>query len=437
MSPTGMSTDRYELTMLDASLHDGTGSRRAVFEAFARVVPAGGDFGVVGGIDRLVATIVDFRFGPDDLAWLRSNAVVAERTLDFLGSYRFGGSVHGYPEGEVWFPGSPVLTVEASFAEAVVLETVVLSILNHGCAIATAAARFRAIAGDATLIEMGTRRGHEEAAVEVARLAWVGGFDATSNLAAGQRYGVPTAGTAAHAWTLVHDDEQEAFRAQLAALGTGTTLLVDTYDIPTGIDRAVAAARQMGAAGPGAVRIDSGDLVAEARRARAHLDRLGATSTTIVVSGDLDVATIARLRAASAPVDAFGVGTHLVATRPAGFVYKLVAVGDGTDLRPVEKRSATAGKATTGGRKEAWRTTQADGSVAAEILTVAGPPPAGARAVAVPLLDRSSLAGPFRFGAQTTAAARAHCAAVVPTVVGPVPVHIHNGAVAAPGEETP
>jgi nicotinate phosphoribosyltransferase len=432
-----MRTDRYELTMLDASLADGTAGRPVVFEAFARSVPGDGTFGVVGGTDRVVEAIAGFSFNVDHLAWLGSAGVVSQGCLDYLASYRFGGTVRGYPEGEVFFAGSPVLSVAGTFAEAVVIETVVLSILNHGCAVATAAARIRQIAGDATLLEMGSRRGHEEAAVEVARLAWVGGFDATSNLAAGQRFGVPTVGTAAHAWTLVHDDEQEAFGAQLAALGPATTLLVDTYDIATGIERAVAAARLVGVAGPGAVRIDSGDLEAEARHGRAQLDRLGAQATRIVVSGDLDRAKVAQLRRARAPIDGFGVGSHLVAAPPAGFVYKLVAVGDGNGLRPVEKRSASPGKASSGGTKTAWRTTGADGSIASEVLTVDASPPAGAYPVAVPLLDGAIRAESTTFGAQSTAAARNRCSTAVATVRVPVHIEVRTGAGSARQEKTP
>jgi nicotinate phosphoribosyltransferase len=215
----------------------------------------------------------------------------------------------------------------------------------------------RSAAGDRQLIEMGGRRTHEWAAVAAARAAYVAGFDATSNLEAGRAYGIPTAGTSAHAFTLVHDDERAAFAAQVDALGPGTTLLVDTFDIEQGIRAAV------DVAGPelGAVRLDSGDPLHEARRARELLDRLGATATRIVVSGDLDEHAIARL--ARAPVDGYGVGTALVTgsgAPTAELIYKLVA----RDGQPVAKRSI--GKETVGGRKWAYRMLDDDGRARAE-----------------------------------------------------------------------
>jgi nicotinate phosphoribosyltransferase len=239
-----------------------------------------------------------------------------------------------------------VLTVSGTFGEAVLLETLTLSILNHDCAVAAAAARMVTAAGDRPLIEMGSRRTHEEAAVAAARAAYLAGFSSTSNLEAGRRYGVPTSGTAAHAFTLLHDDEADAFRAQLDAHGADTTLLVDTYDIAQGIRTAIEVA------GPdlGAVRIDSGDLAVLAREARRLLDSLGATKTRVVLSGDLDEWAIAGL--SGAPVDMYGVGTSVVTgsgAPTADMVYKLVEV----DGRPVAKRSEH--KATQGGRKTALR----------------------------------------------------------------------------------
>ena len=230
----------------------------------------------------------------------------------------------GYAEGECYVPGSPLLVVDAPFADAVVLETLVLSVLNHDSAIAAAASRMICAAGDRPCIEMGSRRTHEISAVAAARAAYIAGFASTSNLEAGRRYAIPTTGTAAHAFTLVHDSEEDAFRAQVASLGPGTTLLVDTYDVTAGVQTAVAVA------GPelGAVRLDSGDLIELARQVRDQLDSLGATDTRIVVTSDLDEYAIAAL--AAAPVDGYGVGTSLVTgsgAPTAGLVYKLVARG--------------------------------------------------------------------------------------------------------------
>ncbi len=344
-------TDRYELTMIDAALRDGRGLERSVFELFARRLPVGRRYGVVAGTGRFLELLQEFRFSPDDLAFLRRERIVHEDTLDWLDAYRFSGDIRGYAEGELYFPGSPILVIEGSFAEAVVLETLALSVYNHDSAVASAAARMVQAAGGRPISEMGSRRTGERSAIAAARAAGIAGFSATSNLEAGRVWGLPTMGTAAHAFTLLYEDEREAFRAQVAAMGVGTTLLVDTYDIPTGVANAIAAA------GPelGAVRIDSGDLGIVARQVREQLDSLGATGTRIIVTNDLDEFAIAALRAA--PVDSYGVGTAVVTgsgAPAAGMVYKLVArLDDDGAWLPVGKTSE--GKATVGGRKRPVR----------------------------------------------------------------------------------
>ena len=352
--------------MLEAALRSGAAERRCVFEAFARRLPDGRRYGVVAGSGRFLEALQSFRFGEAEIEDLRARHVVDEATCDWLGGYRFSGDISGYAEGEVYFPGSPVLVVESSFAEGVVLETLVLSILNHDTAIASAASRMTTAAGDRPCIEMGSRRTHEEAAVAAARAAYIAGFATTSNLEAGRRYGVPTAGTAAHAFTLVHDTEREAFEAQVASLGPGTTLLVDTYDVTEGVRTAV----DVAGTSLGAVRLDSGDLLEQARQVRDQLDGLGATGTRIVVTSDLDEYAIAAL--ASAPVDAYGVGTQLVTgsgAPTASMVYKLVSRSDDDGvMRPVEKRSAS--KTSVGGRKWALRRLSPDGVAEAEVVGI-------------------------------------------------------------------
>jgi nicotinate phosphoribosyltransferase len=378
---TALLTDHYELTMLRGALADGTAARRCTFEVFARRLPDGRRYGVVAGTGRLLDALAAFRFGDAELAALSAAGVVDGKTLDWLAGYRFGGDVDGYPEGELYFPGSPVLTVSGTFAECVLLETLALSVLNHDCAVASAAARMVTAAQGRPLIEMGSRRTHEEAAVASARAAYLAGFATTSNLEAGRRYGIPTAGTAAHAFTLLHADEAAAFTAQVKTLGTSTTLLVDTYDITRGIATAV----EVAGTELGAVRIDSGDLGVLARQARSQLDSLGAHKTLIVVSGDLDEYAIAALRAD--PVDGYGVGTSVVTgsgAPAAGMVYKLVEV----DGRPVAKRSSH--KESRGGRKSVLRRHRATGTATEEVVyPAAGPAPDATehgRPLAVPLV---------------------------------------------------
>lgn len=363
-------TDHYELTMLQAALRSGAASRQCVFETFARRLPDGRRYGVVAGTGRLLDAIERFRFGDAEISALRASKVVDGETLDFLSTYRFEGDIWGYAEGDAYFPGSPVLVVESDFAHGVILETVVLSILNHDSAIASAASRMTGAAGTRPCIEMGSRRTHEEAAVAAARAAYIAGFATTSNLEAGRRWGVPTAGTAAHAFTLLHDDEREAFAAQVEVLGVGTTLLVDTYDVEKAVEIAIEVA------GPelGAVRLDSGDLLVQAREVREQLDSLGATKTRIVVTSDLDEFAIAGL--AAGPVDAYGVGTQLVTgsgAPTAGMVYKLVARSDDSG-EMVGVAKASKDKASVGGRKYALRRRNSRGIAEAEIIGIGAPP---------------------------------------------------------------
>jgi nicotinate phosphoribosyltransferase len=391
VTSTALLTDHYELTMLQAALAAGTADRRAVFELFPRRLPEGRRYGVVAGVGRMLEAVADFRFGDAEIDFLRRERLVDEPTLARLAEYRFSGDIWGYPEGETYFPYSPLVIVEASFAEAVLLETLLLSIYNHDSAIASAASRMTWAAGDRPCIEMGSRRTHEQAAVASARAAYVAGFASTSNLEARRRHGVPSAGTSAHSFTLLHDTEADAFRAQVSSLGRGTTLLVDTYDVAEAVRVGVEIA------GPelGAVRIDSGDLGLLATQVREQLDRLGATHTRIVVTSDLDEHAIASL--AAAPVDGYGVGTE-VATGSGhptcGFVYKLVAREDDRGaMADVAKKSKD--KPSLGGRKYALRRLDASGVAEAEVIGIGAPPVGDSndRPLLVPLVAQGEVVG--------------------------------------------
>lgn len=396
--------------MVDAALAAGTAGRRSVFELFARRLSGARRYGVVAGTGRLLEAIERFRFGDEELAWLESERFLRPETLDWLADYRFSGDIWGYPEGEVFFPGSPLLTVESTFAEGVLLETLALSVLNADSAVATAASRMAHAANGRPLAEMGSRRTGERSAVAAARAAYIAGFSATSNLEAGRGYGIPTMGTAAHSFTLLHDSERDAFEAQVAALGPGTTLLVDTYDIEQGVRTAV----EVAGTGLGAVRIDSGDLPVVVARVRELLDELGATGTRITVTNDLDEYTVAAL--AASPVDSFGVGTSVVVgsgSPTMGMVYKLVArTGDDGEWVSVAKKSTD--KASVGGRKSVRRLFDARGRARAELIFL-GDGPGGAaegadlgergREILVPLV-RSGEPQPGHTGAEGIEAAR-------------------------------
>jgi nicotinate phosphoribosyltransferase len=388
---TALLTDHYELTMVQAALRAGTANRRSVFELFPRRLPEGRRYGVVAGVGRALDAFERFVFDDEILTVLTEHNVVDEATVEWLSTYTFSGDIWGYPEGEVYFPYSPLMIVESTFAEAVLLETVLLSILNHDSAIASAASRMTWAANGRPCIEMGSRRTHEEAAVASARAAYIVGFDTTSNLAARQRYGVPTAGTSAHSFTLLHDTERDAFTAQVESLGCGTSLLVDTYDIAEAVKLGV----QIAGTELGAVRIDSGDLGVLAQQVREQLDGLGATGTRIIVTSDLDEYAIAGL--AAAPVDGYGVGTALVTGSghpTCGFVYKLVA-REGADGEMVDVAKQSKDKSSIGGRKYALRRRDTAGVAEAEVIGIGAAPvdDGDDRPLLVPLVKAGEVVG--------------------------------------------
>lgn len=349
-------TDRYELTMLSSFIESGRVNDEAVFEVFTRRLPAGRRFGVFAGLGRLLPMIEQFEFVGSDLQWLRETEVINRETWEYLSDFKFRGQIDAYAEGDLFFPQSPVLTVRGTVGECILLETLILSVLNFDSAIATTASRMVMSAKGKPIIEMGSRRVNEDAAVAAARAAYIAGFASTSNLLAGKRFGIPTVGTAAHAFTLAHEDELTAFEAQVRSQGSTTSLLVDTYDIEQGIRNAVKAA----GTSLGAIRIDSGDLAAEAEKARHLLDSLGAFGTRILVTSDLDELIMKDL--AEAPINGYGVGTRLVASQPMGFVYKLVEING----RPVQKKSKD--KVSVGGRKYAFRILDSDHKIVDEVL---------------------------------------------------------------------
>lgn len=353
---TPMLTDFYELTMLQSALEDRTADKPAVFELFTRKLPKGRRYGVVAGTERAIKAIQDFRYTPEHISWLQENTELTENTLEYLANYRFTGTVTGLREGDIYFPNTPILTVEGTFGECVLLETLLLSIFNYDSAVASAASRMVQAAQqkdyNIPLIEMGSRRTNELSAPAAARATYITGFTATSNTAAGFLYNVPVTGTSAHAYTLAHNDEITAFKHQIDALGQNTTLLVDTYNIEQGINNALTAGGQQ----LGGIRIDSGDLYEETLQAREQLDAAGNTKTNIILSSDIDEYMIQELIERNTPVDGLGVGTRVVTGSghpTAGMVYKLVEIEKEGVMTPVAKKSEN--KASFGGKKTVYR----------------------------------------------------------------------------------
>lgn len=363
---TFLKTDLYELTMLDAALQGLTAYRDCVFELFTRNLPPDRGWGVVAGVGRLVEAIGNFMPVGDDweyLKYLERSGVISDAVRKYLYGFSFRGRIWAYREGTLFFPNSPVMRVEGTFAECVLIETLALSIMNHDSAIASAASRFRCAAGKALLVDMGSRRTDEDAAIHAARAAYVGGFDMTSNMAASRKYGIPVAGTHAHAWVLAHAkdgsyNEYEAYVNWFRKAGPKTTVLIDTYNTSAGLDLAIEAHDEVfgkDAIPEFRVRIDSGDPQEVMQLVHGKLNRDERTSNIgIVLTGDLTEDVIARIasRGRYLPTPTYGVGTNLVtgAGYPTcGFVYKLVEING----QPVSKTSW--GKGYKGGRKVAYR----------------------------------------------------------------------------------
>ena len=361
-------TDLYQLTMVQ-----GYFLRRrdplVAFELFFRRAPFGGSYALAAGAEEAVDTVAALRFTPDELAYLRSLELFRDEFLAFLAGWRFRGALHAVPEGTAVFPGEPLLRVTARLTEAQLIESMLLNMINFQTLIATKAARIVQAAGGGPVLEFGLRRAQgQDGAMSAARAAYIGGVQGTSNVAAGQRYGIPVGGTMAHSWIQSFASEQEAFDRFAEFYPDRAILLVDTYDtLASGIPHAIPALTRLQAQGRGGfgVRLDSGDLGPLSRAVRARLDVAGLQQAQIVASNDLDEARISELRAGGAPIDVWGVGTRLVTAYddPAlGGVYKLVAVREGDVWQPIAKRSEESGKATLPGIKQVVRRVRAEGA---------------------------------------------------------------------------
>ncbi len=372
-----LATDLYQLTM-GASYAALGMERPAVFSLFVRKLPASRRFLVVAGLAEALDRLASLRFADDDLRYLRTLPIRPE-FLDRLAAFRFTGEVRAVPEGRVVFADEPLLEVRAPLVEAQLAETFVVNAVHHPTLVATKAARCVEAAGRALLFDFGLRRtAGIEAGLAVARAAYLAGFAGTSHLLAGERYGIPVMGTVAHSFVQACPDELAAFRAFAATFPGPVTLLIDTYDTRQGARRAAAVAREIAGTGGrlAAVRIDSGDLLADSRAVRVILDEAGLADVRIIASGGLDEHEIAVLVRAGAPIDTYGVGTRLGTSADAPMLdmaYKLVTY-DGTP-----RLKLSAGKGTLVGAKQVWRRRDAAGLFAEDRIAAADEPPPGER----------------------------------------------------------
>ncbi len=401
MGEGALLTDLYELTMGQAYLDAGLHETPATFSLYFRTLPDGWRYAVTAGLDDVLAYLEELAFSEDDLGFLRSSGLFSPEFLELLRGLRFTGDVRAMLEGTLAFPHEPLLEVTAPAVVAQLVESFVLNQVHLQTLIASKAARSVDAARGRRLVDFSLRRTHGvDAALKVARASWLAGFDATSNVLAGKRYGIPIAGTMAHSFIEAFPEELDAFRAFVHSFPGGTTLLVDTYDTAQGAGRAAAVAQETG--GLNAVRIDSGDLAAEAAEVRSILDGAGLPEVEIFASGNLDELEIERLLAAGAPIDGFGVGSRMGTSADAPYldmVYKLVAFGG----RPVLKLST--GKASWPGEKQVWRVSAA-GRFDHDVIGRADePPPDGG----VPLLEGAMVSG-RRVAELSLTEARARCA---------------------------
>lgn len=373
-------TDLYELTMLAGYLDEEMEQTPAVFDLFFRTPPFEGNYAIFTGLEPALDYLEGLHFEESDLEYLRSLNIFKPRFLEFLRNFRFQGKVVAPPEGSVVFANEPLLTVEGTMAEAQFVETALLNIINFQTLVATKAARITTAADDGVVLEFGLRRAQgPDGGLSEARAAFVGGVRHTSNVWAGQVFGIPVSGTHAHSWIMAFSDELTAFRAYAECFPKACILLVDTYDtLRSGIPNAIQVAREMRARGEKllGIRLDSGDLAYLSKEARRMFDEAGFPEVKIVASNELDEHVIHSVRDEGGCIDIYGVGTRLATCAgegggALGGVYKLVRMGD----KPKLKVTSDIAKSTLPDRKEVWRVVHGDGSYAMDVIALPGEHP--------------------------------------------------------------
>jgi nicotinate phosphoribosyltransferase len=362
-------TDLYELNMVQAYLDRGE-NKEAVFEFFVRRLPERRGFLLAAGLEQALEYLETLTFSPHEIDWLKRSGRFRDNLIDYLASFRFTGDVHAIPEGTVCFPNEPLIRITAPLPQAQLVETRLINILHFQTMIASKAARMVLAAPGKILSDFGLRTAHgAEAGLYSARASYIAGFAGAANVLAGERYGIPVVGTMAHSFVQVHDDEMQAFENFARSRPEGVILLIDTYDTEAGARKVVELAPKLKADGIfiRGVRIDSGDLIAGARKVRGILDAGGLKDTIILASGGINEDVLQTMMAQNAPIDGFGIGVNLDASIDAPSLDCAYKLQDYTG-RPRRKRSQ--GKETWPGRKQIWRTYDAGGRMAGDVLSL-------------------------------------------------------------------
>ena len=357
-------TDLYQINMMKTYWETGIHEKKAIFEAYFRKLPFENGYAIFAGLERIVRYIEQLRFTKTDIDYLRTLGEYPEEFLSYLEDFRFKGNIRSAVEGELVFANEPLVQVEGTLAECQLIETALLNIVNFQTLIATKASRVRMVSDNDPVLEFGTRRAQElDAALWGTRAAYIGGFDATSNVRAGKMFGIPVSGTHAHSLVQAYRDDYEAFKAY-AKTHRDCVFLVDTYDtLKSGVPNAIRVAKEFGnKINFLGVRIDSGDMAYMSKKVRQQLDEAGFTKAKIYASSDLDEKTILNLKMQGAKIDVWGIGTRLITAydQPAlGCVYKLVSIEDKNGVMvDTMKISSNAEKVSTPGKKQVWRITR-------------------------------------------------------------------------------
>ena len=370
-----MLMDFYEMTMAHGYFTQHENTDRVAFDVFFRRNPDKGGFAIFGGLEQIVEYILNLHFDESDIDFLRNQGIFSEEFLNYLKDFSFTGDVYAFPEGSIIYPNEPVITIVAPLIDAQIVETAVLTMMNHQSLIATKANRIVRAADGRVVADFGARRAHNvDAAVYGARAAYIGGVQSTATVLAGQQFGIPVSGTMAHSWVMYHDSEYEAFKAYAEVYPDGAVFLVDTYDVlNSGVPNAIKVAKEvlepMGKRLKG-IRLDSGDL---AKKARRMLDKAGLEDCKIMASNSLDEYTITSLLGQGGPIDIFGVGERLITSKSDpvfGAVYKIAGVEKNGVWEPRIKISESVEKITNPGFKKVYRVYNDKGRAIADLLTL-------------------------------------------------------------------